>query len=71
MYLDGLSKNGLKSEAHNRLEALFLEHGALLEVDDIPVQLVCEGLVEVGSWGVVGKYMPIEEADELLFCKTD
>lgn len=67
MNLGGLSKSYLKSEVHSRLEALFLEHGALLEVDGIPVQLVCEGLVEVGSWGMVGKYMPVEEAEELLF----
>jgi hypothetical protein len=49
------------------LVALFAQHGPLIEVDGTPVQLVCEGLVEVGSWGMVGKYMPIEEAEELLF----
>ncbi|BCS89469.1 hypothetical protein [Pseudodesulfovibrio sediminis] len=60
-----------KSEQATRLEALFAEQGVLLEVGGMPVQRIREGLVEVGSWGMVGKYMPVEEAEELLFGGSD
>ena len=64
-----MDRRGVKDEWNEgvELERLFAEHGVLLEVKGVPVQLVCDGLVEVGSWGMVGKYMPIEEAEELLF----
>lgn len=57
--------------AKEGLGALFDEHGILIEVESTLVRLVCDGLVEVGSWGMVGKYMPIEEAEELLFGGSD
>lgn len=58
---------GPNPHSTTRLETLFSAHGVLLEINGVLVQYISDGLVEVGSWGIVGNYTPIEEAEELLF----